>query len=61
MLEQGLVWDSAYSPPSPARRYVASVRKVRQRYVQDGDFVRFCLDLEEAIRVHGLRIDDLLW
>jgi hypothetical protein len=50
-----------YSPPSPARRYTPSVRKVRMRYVQDGDFVRFCLDLDQAIRVHGIRVDDLIW
>ncbi len=60
-LSPGLEWDVAYASPSPARRYTPSVRKVRQRYVQDGDFIQFCLDLDEAIRVHGIRVDDLIW
>jgi hypothetical protein len=61
MLAEGLVWDSAYASPSPARRYVPSVRMVRKRYLETGDYATFILDLDEAIRVHGLQLDDLIW
>lgn len=38
-----------------------TVQEVRERYVQNGDFIQFCLDLEWAIAGYGLKESDLGW
>lgn len=40
---------------------VPTVRKVREQYLRDGNFVTFCMDLERAIAAYGLKDSDLIW
>ena len=41
--------------------YPPTVQELKERYLKDGDFVQFCLDLERAIAFYGLKDSDLAW